>query len=150
MTHDEASQPDSPSLPEDAAQRFYAGAPDRILRLILLVGVALIIPCWLRFGTASALGFLLGIALSWLNFHWLSRAIAGLADRVVNAHTRERGSTIVVRFLLRYFLIGLAAYVIFLGWSSALYGLLAGLCLPVAAMMLEAGYEAYMAFHRGL
>ena len=138
------------NLVEDAAERFYAGAADRILRLILAVGVALIVPCWLRFGNAAALGFMLGIALSWLNFHWLSQAIRGLADRVVNAHSRERGGRIVLRFLLRYFLIGVAAYVIFLGWSSALYGLLAGLCLPVAAMMLEAGYEAYVALHRGL
>jgi len=146
----EASQPDPSSLPQDAAERFYGGAPDRILRLILLVGVVLIIPCWLRFGSASALGFSLGIALSWLNFHWLTAAIRGLAERVVSAPRRDRGGTIVVRFLLRYFLIGLAAYVIFVSWSSALYGLLAGLCLPVAAMMLEAGYEAFVALHRGL
>ena len=68
----------------------------------------------------------------------------------MNAHSRERGGLVVVRFLVRYLLIGVAAYVIFTGWSAASKGLLFGLCMPVAAMMIEAAYELYGAVRRGL
>ncbi|HYK50214.1 MAG TPA: hypothetical protein VEU94_10860, partial [Terriglobales bacterium] len=59
---------------------------------------------------------------------------------------KERGWTIVLRFLVRYGLVGIVAYAIFEGSAVAFRGFLWGLCLPVAAMMAEAGVEAYAAF----
>jgi hypothetical protein len=44
----------------------------------------------------------------------------------------------------------LAGYVIFSASPASLYGLLAGLFLPVAAIACEAAYEAYIALARGL
>jgi len=138
-------------VPEEnsAAESFYSGAISRILRGLLVLAAVLVIPLWVRFGWRPAAGFVLGVAVSYLNFHWLARAVQGLADRIVEKHSRERGAGIVGRFLLRYLLIGVAAYVIFVGWSAASRGLLLGLCLPVAAMLGEAGYELYMALRRG-
>ncbi len=98
---------------------------------------------------ASSLGFAAGAAASWLNFHSLARGVEGLADRIVNAQSRERGAVVVARFLLRYLLVGIAAYAIFKGSYYAFRGFLAGLCLPVAAILSEAVYEAYAAFRRG-
>ena len=54
----------------------------------------------------------------------------------------------VARFLVRYGLVGIAAYVILKSSELAFLGFLWGLCLPVAAMMAEAGVEAYVAFRR--
>ena len=47
----------------------------------------------------------------------------------------------VLRFLLRYVLMALGAYVIFTVSPASLYGLFAGLFLPVAAIACEATYE---------
>ena len=46
-----------------------------------------------------------------------------------------------MRFLLRYVLMALGAYVIFTVSPASLYGLFAGLFLPVAAIACEAAYE---------
>ena len=56
----------------------------------------------------------------------------------------------MLRFLLRYALMGIAAYVIFTVSPASLYGLFAGLFLPVAAIACEAAYEVYVAIVRGL
>jgi uncharacterized membrane protein len=133
-----------------AAEIFYSGAVDRILRTLLILAAVTVLPLGIRFGWRPAAGFVLGVAVSYLNFHWLARAVQGLADRIVEKHSRERGTAVVGRFLLRYLLIAAAAYVIFLSWSAASRGLLFGLCLPVAAMLSEAAYELYAALRRGL
>lgn len=143
--------PDTPQSPaaSSAAEEFYAGAIRRILRILAILAVALIAPVWLAYGIAPALGFTAGTAASWLNFHSLARGVEGLADRIVNAQSREHGSIVVARFLLRYLLVGIVAYAIFKGSYYAFRGFLAGLCLPVAAVLSEAAYEAYAAFRRG-
>jgi hypothetical protein len=144
-----ASDPPALTPANPAAEQFYSGAIRRILRMLGILGVASIAPVWLAFGMAPALGFAGGAAASWLNFHSLARGVEGLADRIVNAHSQERGTTVVARFLLRYLLVGIVAYAIFKGSFYAFRGFLGGLCLPVAAMLSEAAYEAYVAFRRG-
>jgi hypothetical protein len=133
-----------------AAEAFYSGAVDRILRVTLVLSAFLIPVIWLRYGAVPAAGFLLGTTISYLNFHWLARATYGLASRIVETHSREKGRAVVARFLLRYLLLGLAVYVTFESWSGAVHGLLIGLCLPVAGLMAEAICEAYVALRRGL
>ena len=143
--------PDPPQslVASSAAEHFYSGAIRRILRILAILAVALIAPVWLACGMATALGFAAGAAASWLNFHSLARGVEGLADRIVNAQSRERGSIVLARFLLRYLLVGIVAYAIFKGSYYAFRGFLAGICLPVAAVLSEAAYETYAAFRRG-
>ena len=143
--------PDSSQSPaaNSDAERFYSGAIRRILRILAVLAAALIAPVWLVFGLAPALGFAAGAGASWLNFHSLARGVEGLADRVVNAHSRERGAMVIARFLFRYLLVGIVAYAIFKGSFYAFRGFLAGICLPVAAILSEAAYEAYAAIRRG-
>ncbi len=71
-----------------------------------------------------------------------------LADRIVNRQSAEKGGNIVFRFLVRYALVGAVAYAIFNSSALAFRGFLWGLCLPVAAMMIEAAVEAYAAFRK--
>jgi hypothetical protein len=138
-----------PVLAEDASlERFYAGAIRRILRMLVAIGGILSVPVWWWYGALAACGFVAGVAVSWLNFHSLSRGVEGLASRVVEAHSGERGRVVILRFLLRYLLVGIVAYAIFRGSFQAFRGFLFGLCVPVLAMMSEAVFEAHAAMRR--
>jgi hypothetical protein len=132
-----------------AEESFYGGALGRIRLLMLVLGLGgLAIALW-RFGWWTALGVFLGCAIAYLNFHWLKSAVAGLADRVSSGNAQS-GAGIVARFLLRYVLLGIAAYATLTGFPASLRGLFAGLFLPVAAILCEAVYELYTVFCRGL
>jgi small-conductance mechanosensitive channel len=132
------------------ADDFYSGALQRISRFMIALAVLFSIAAELRWGWRTALGFLCGCAIAYLNFHWLKRVVSGLTDRIANAGKPRSGKGIVLRFLLRYLLMGLAAYAIFTVSRASLYGLLAGLFLPVAGIACEAAYEVYAAVARGM
>ena len=129
---------------------FYAGALDRIRNSMIALALALSAAAWWRFGRAAALGFLCGCVIAYLNFHWLKSGVAGLADRVTETGKRQAGSGIVARFLLRYLLLGAAAYGILTSFPASLRGLFAGLFLPVGAIACEAIYELYVSLARGI
>jgi hypothetical protein len=121
----------------------------RVLRNMLVVSVLLLGPAFWFYGWAGSIGFAFGAAVSYVNFRSLTRGVEGLADRIVNRSSREKGGWIVLRFVVRYGLVGAAAYAIFKSSSWAFRGFLWGLCVPVAALMAEALWEGYMAFRRG-
>ena len=129
-------------------QSFNDRALPRMFRTMLIVSVLLLAPAFWKYRLAGATGFAAGAAISCINFRALQRSVEGLADRIVNRSSNERGGRIVLRFLLRYALVGAVAYAIFRGSASAFRGFLWGLCLPVAAMMIEAGVEAWAAFRK--
>jgi hypothetical protein len=135
---------------ETRSESFYAGAVARIPRF--MIGVALIFggAAWWRFGWRSALGFACGCAIAYLNFHWLEKVVSALADRATHSGYRQSSGGVVFRFLLRYLLMAVAAYAIFSVSPASLYGLFAGLFLPVAGIACEAAYEVYEAFCRGV
>ena len=128
---------------------FYSGAYARIVRLMAVLGVALTGAALLRFGGMVAAGFAAGCIIATLNFHWLKTVAAAVVDRAANTGKSQSSKGIVGRFLLRYLLVAGAAYVIFRISLASLYGLLAGLFLPVAAILIEAVYELVVAVRRG-
>jgi hypothetical protein len=133
------------SNPEPAPEDiFYSGAVDRIRRYMIGLGLLLSAVAAWRFGRWSALGFACGCVIAYLNFHWLKSGVAGLADRITNTAKPQSGRGIVARFLLRYVLMGAAAYGILTSFPASLPGLFAGLFLPVGAIACEAAYEAYV------
>jgi small-conductance mechanosensitive channel len=133
-----------------AAEHFYSGALHRIGRFMTALAPALVAAAWWRFGLRPAAGFAFGCAIAYVNFHWLKRVISGFVDRATGTTTSQSGQGIVFRFLLRYFLMALGAYVILTVSPASLNGLLAGLFLPVAAIGCEAVYELYAALARGV
>jgi hypothetical protein len=133
-----------------AADNFYGSALTRIPRFMIVVAVCFSAAAWFRLGWRAALGFGCGCVIAYLNFHWLKRVVNALADRATRSDRPAPGKGIVLRFLLRYFLMALAAYAIFTVSRASLYGLFAGLFLPVAGIGCEAAYEAYAALARGL
>ena len=120
----------------------------RLLRNMLVASVLLLGPAFWFYRWTGAIGFAFGAAVSYANFRSLTRGVEGLADRIVNRNSREKGRRIIWRFLVRYGLVGAAAYAIFESSALAFRGFLWGLCVPVAALMAEAVWEGYAAFRR--
>src|SRR5580700_803480 len=133
-----------------AVEHFYSGALNRIERFMAVLAPLLAAAAWWRFGLRPAVGFAFGCIIAYVNFHWLKRVIAGFVDRATGAVESQSGQGIVFRFLLRYVLMALGAYVILTVSPASLNGLLAGLFLPVAAITCEAVYELYAALARGV
>ena len=116
---------------------------------MMWIGAVATIAVWIDFGGRTALGLACGCAVAYVNFHWLKRGVSGLADRITPTSAAKSGKGIVLRFLLRYFLMFVAAYAILSFLPASLYGFFAGLFLPVAAIACEAAYETYVALVRG-
>jgi hypothetical protein len=129
-------------------QAFNDRALARMFKTMLVVSVLLLVPAFWMYKAAGAIGFAAGATVSCINFRALQRSVEALADRIVNRQSHEKGGRIVLRFVVRYALVGAAAYAIFNSSVLAFRGFLWGLCLPVAAMMIEAGVEAYAAFRK--
>ena len=147
MTQEDANL-DVPTSP--APEAFYSGALTRIRNFMIALAPALTAAAWWKFGRPAALGVLSGCVIAYLNFHWLKNGVSGLADRVTNAGRAQSSSGLIVRFLLRYLLLGAAAYGILTSFPASLKGLFAGLFLPVAAIACEAVYELYAVIKRGV
>ena len=124
-----------------------------IFRRIFVSMVGLLIAVtpllWVRYGRGVALSFVIGGAISLINFYWLGRVLAAMVEAVAVQGKRRSAGGIVLRFVLRYVLIGVAAYAIFKSSAMSLYGLCAGLSLPVGAVLIEAAYAIYGALRRG-
>ena len=123
---------------EQFGQNIYA----RLVRFMyILAGLAAPV-AWIVYGWAFALFFVLGCAVSVLNFYWLKRTLEALIDRTISSSRKPSSFGVIARLLLRYVLIAVAAYVIFKSSAMSVYGLFAGLCLPVGAILMEAAHQA--------
>jgi hypothetical protein len=85
-------------------------------------------------GWKTGAGFLLGAAISGLNFHWLHKLVASLG-----AGGRPRYRSVIVGF--RYLILGGGAYVILRLSPISLTAVLAGLFASTAAVFVEVIFE---------
>ena len=115
--------------------------------ILLLAAAAPVL--WTKYGAGMGLSFLLGGGISLFNFYWLQRTLAALADAVAVRGEKRSSAGVVLRFVLRYLLIAVAAYAIFKSSAMSMIGLCAGLSLPVGAVLIEAIYAIFGAFRRG-
>src|SRR6266853_3882505 len=137
------SSPSPPPPPaENDAERFFSAAIPRMLRFLLILGLIFTVGTAWRFGWKTSIGFAAGAIVSYLSFRSLNKAVLFLASRIVDAKQPASGFSLVNGFFLRYLLAGIVAYVIFTSSSQAFRGFLFGLCTPVVAMLVEAGFEA--------
>jgi len=120
----------------------------RIERVTLLAGATIAAAVLWPLGWQMAAGVLLGTALGWINFSWLAASVNAIAERIVKAQSRERGVLVIARGVGRLGLIALFAYGIFECSVRGLMGFLAGLAMPVVAMMCEAAYELVVSIRR--
>ncbi|MCU1269131.1 MAG: hypothetical protein JWN74_425 [Acidobacteriaceae bacterium] len=131
-----------------AGDDFYSRALERIQKIMLVLGISALITACIFFGWRIGMGFALGATIAYLNFHWLKKVVAGLADLTIGSGTPVSSRGVVHRFILRYFLMAIVAFVILTISRESLYGLFVGLFLPVAAILCETAYEAYTALVR--
>ena len=132
----------------EESERFFSGALDRIRRITIVLGIASTVVVVVMFGWRIGTAFALGCAISYINFHWLKRAVGMVADRVTRTGQAGPSTGIVVRFMLRYGFFAIACYVILKSSKSSVYGLLGGLFLTIAAILCEALYEVAVALRR--
>jgi hypothetical protein len=123
------------------ADDFYGRAIGRIRRLTLWVGIGGTLGIVAVKGFGPAAGFLLGAALSILNF----QGVTMLADSL--GAKRRPGAVAALLIALRYALIGLALYVILRLLGFAPLPVLAGLLVPFGATILEVIYELIFCAH---
>lgn len=129
---------------QSPSERFFASAYGRIGRAMValtLVGAPAL--AW-TLGWRFAAGFVAGAVVAAGNFFWLKAAVNALADVVTQTGQRSTAG-IVAKSLLRYGLLAIIVYVILRGSGQGVYGFLAGLFVPMAAMVCEAAYEAWSA-----
>jgi len=91
-----------------------------------------------------ALGFGLGATLAILNYYWLHDGITALFD----AGTVRVPKRVVMKFALRYPLTFLGIYLFYkTGWLP-FAGILAGMFVPVAGVILEAAAQITLSLAR--
>ena len=135
LPHSGHSAPETGFQPDPAAEAFYNGAEARALRFLLAISVVTALGLLAYYGSMVALGFVLGAAAAAVNLFWLKRFVAGVTAAIVKDARRPSSVGMVFRYLVRFALITFAAFAIFKSSRTSGYGFLAGLFMPVAALM---------------
>lgn len=114
-----------------------AGEPDifertaaRVTRTIAVLGSAGAIAAFAWLGWRAGFGFLLGATASWFNFRWLKGFVAGLGPGA-------KAGRFSVFFAFRYIILAAGAYVILKFSKLSLPAALAGLFVPLAAVIVD-------------
>ena len=115
-------------------REFFPRAVGRIFRWMAIVTVAGAIAAAVLRGWTWAAGFLLGAAVSWLNFRWLRQLVENLGETGRPKPPRAR---VAVLLGLRYLILGAAGYAILRFSALSLTAALFGLFVAVAAVILE-------------
>src|SRR5438874_9978984 len=106
---------------------------------MLVVGTAGLITAWAFFGWRIGMGFALGAAIAYLNFHWLTKVVAGISELTSGSGT-VNSRRVVHRFVLRYVLMAVIAFVVLSVSCEGLFGLFAGLFFTVSAVLFDGVY----------
>lgn len=112
----------------------FEGAAARIGRIMNVIAVVGTVGALVLGGWKTGGGFLLGAAISGLNFHWLHKLVAGLGS---GGSPRYR--SVILGF--RYLILGAGAYVIVRVSPIRLAAVLAGLFVLTAALFVEVIFE---------
>ncbi len=121
----------------DPEQAHYDAAVGRIMRASWMLAAGGCLFCLLWRGWKWGLAYLLGAGASHLNFRWIKRIVDALGPA-----PRARPSPKFAIFIgLRYLVLAAGAYVIVSFTSLSLQAALAGLLVPVAAVILEIVFE---------
>jgi ATP synthase I chain len=134
----------------ESAEEFYSRIFRQLMAIMVALALALTPAVWTTFHRRMGLSFAAGSLIAILNFYWLALTIRAAGVKAEVSGGRSGRSGVMLRFMLRYFLIALAAYVIFRSSADSLYGLFAGLSLPVGAILIETVHEIYRALRAGI
>ena len=121
-------------------EEFYTAAERRIEWLIAGIGAAATAAAWFVWGRGAAAGLAAGASLSWVNYRWMKQGVDTLARLSMAQAGTQRAqvpASVYLKFLGRYALLIVAAYVILRAFRPPLASLLAGFFSVVAAVLVE-------------
>jgi hypothetical protein len=116
----------------------------RISWLTLVLGATAALVTGYYKGRVWGVGLAFGAALAWLNFRWLRRGLDSLVAASTAQAGREKPQVPLSSYFLaglRYALIGLSVYVIFIYLHVPLASMVVGLCALGAAAIAASVYE---------
>jgi small-conductance mechanosensitive channel len=121
-------------------EEFYAAAERRIEYITLVIAAAAaLITAWF-WGREAAAGFASGAILSWINYRWMKQGVgtlARLSSAQAGTQKAQVPASVYVKFLGRYALLIVAAYVILRNFKLPVASLLAGFFTVIAAVLVE-------------
>jgi ATP synthase I chain len=132
-----------------ATDALFARSLRHIERLIPVLTILISALLAWRWNWGTAIGFLAGSVVAYINFRWLKSTVMALADAVTQSGVHASKPSVVLRFLTRFVLIAFAAYGIFMRYPVAFQGFLGGLFVPVPAIFVEAAVVVYAAIRQG-
>ncbi|MBI2681627.1 MAG: ATP synthase subunit I [Acidobacteriales bacterium] len=122
-------------------EEIQTGAPRRILISVATFGAIGTVAADILSGNAMAGGVAMGAVATWLSFFWLRFTMKRLTEIAAgDPETRFSVLGLVLRFLLRYAVVGLSAYVMMKSSHVSAVGIVIGLLLIVPALFLESVY----------
>lgn len=130
----------------DKGDAFYAAAERRIEYLTIGVGAAAALLAAFLWSPKAGASLAGGALLSWLNFRWMKQgvgALVPLATAQAGAEKVRIPKKVYFKFLGRYALLLVAAYVILSRLKLPASFLIAGLFAVVAAVMMELIFELF-------
>ena len=146
----ETTQPGRNSSP--SAEPVYANLDHRLAMISLGLGTLACLTALILGGLDSALSFLVGAALSFLNFSWLKQGVDHLFKSIEPAKPMRKRAVrgAIFKYCLRYVLIGLALYAIVRFRLLEVAGLFSGLFLLVGAILIECVLQVVRGLAEGL
>jgi hypothetical protein len=139
-------EPSQPSQETAVAtnESYYRVAERRIEYVALGIGAAGAIAALFFFGISAGAGVAVGAVLGWLNYRWLKQgvgALAGLAKAQEGARKVRVPRSVYFKFMGRYVLLILVAYVILTRFHVPAASLLAGFGALVLAVLGEVVWQ---------
>jgi small-conductance mechanosensitive channel len=129
-----------------ANENYYAVAERRIEYLTLAVGAAAAVAAVVFWSVRAAAGIAVGAILGWLNYRWLKQgvgALTALAKAQQGAAKVRIPRSVYFKFIGRYVLLILAAYVILTRLRVPVESLLAGFGALVIAVLGEIIWQLF-------
>ena len=129
-----------------ANDSYYAAAERRIEYVTLAIGAAATIAALVVWSAYAAAGIAVGAVLGWLNYRWLKQgvgALAGLAKAQQGAEKVRVPRSVYFKFIGRYVLLIVVAYVILTRLKVPVESLLAGFGALVVAVLGEIIWQLF-------
>lgn len=131
-----------------SGERFTEGSDDalelRVFRVMIVTVVLAVIASTILAPWRVALGLMLGGVLSLLNYHWLRTSVAAIFNVTGTNQPRVK----IWRYIIRYFVVGVAVVAAYQIQVISLPATIAGLSSFVPALFVEASRQFYFAIIR--
>lgn len=118
----------------------------RIFRVMIVTVAVAVVAATVLAPWRVTTGLALGGALSLLNYHWLRTSVAAIFNIDLTTQRPRAGAW---RYLIRYFVVGVAVFTAYQLNVISLAATFAGLCAFVPALFVEAFRQFYFAIILG-